>query len=248
MTRRDNSHPPVLMPTGSAVRARARELATEVDDRAGVLDVKRPEAEATVEADGPEIAGDHGHVHPLGARSRHRVAESRHQPAAVASALEVRQQVNVQVSRVFRQPRPQQALRPVVQGEHLLVGSDRRTRRDRVAAGQAGNPPVPVGARERGRVRSPDDVADGPMPVVEHEGEVGLQENVRPGKQIGHQVVAIVFASCVPAAVGRPHADVVKRAAVAFVIATDRCVFSVCCHASMMPARHPECMRAGGEG
>jgi hypothetical protein len=40
------------------------------------------------------------------------------------------------------------------------------------------------------------------VPVVEHEGEIRLQEHVGTGEQVGHQIVAAVLAPGVLAAVG----------------------------------------------
>jgi len=150
-----------------------------------------------------------------------RRGEGLDQPAAVAGPLKLRQQVDVQVSRVFGQARPEQSLRPVVQGEHLIVGGDRGLRRDRVAAGQPRDPPLAIGAGERGRVRGPEHVADRLAPVVQDEGELGFEEDVGTGEQVRHQVIAAVLAPGVPAAVRGPHADGVDRGQVRFAIGAD---------------------------
>jgi hypothetical protein len=150
-----------------------------------------------------------------------RRGEGLEQPAAVAGPLELRQQVDVQVGRVVEQARPEQALRPVVQGEHLILGGDRGLRRDRVAAGQPRDPPLAIGASERGRVRGPEHIAGRLAPVVQDEGELRFHEDVGTGEQVRHQVIAAVLAPGVPAAVRGPHADGVDRGQVPFVIAAD---------------------------
>jgi hypothetical protein len=119
-----------------------------------------------------------------------RRGEGLDQPAAVTGALEFGQQVDVQVGRVFGQARPEQALGPVVQGEHLIFGGDRGPRRDRVAAGQPRDPPLAIGAGERGRVRGPEHIADRLAPVVQDEGELRFHEDVGTGEQVRHQVIA----------------------------------------------------------
>src|SRR6266851_3968914 len=71
---------------------------------------------------------------------RRGVEEGLHELAAVAGALEGREQVDVQVGQVIVQDRQQPSLRPVVQGDHLLINSHWGHWRDRVAICQAVNP------------------------------------------------------------------------------------------------------------
>jgi hypothetical protein len=127
------------------------------------------------------------------------------------------------MGRVFSQARPEQALRPVVQGEHLIFRGDRGLRRDRVAVGQTRDPPLAISAGEPGRVRGPEHIADRMAPVVQDESELRFEEDVRTGEQVRHQVIAGVHAPGVPAAVRGLHADGVDRGQVPFLIgANDR--------------------------
>ena len=174
-----------------------------------------------VKTDGLHVFRDHADVHPRSAGPGGRGEEGLRQPAAVARPLYRWQQVDVQVSRVLAQARPQQPFWPVMQRQHLIVGTDRRGSRDQIAAGQARDPPLAVSAGEGGRVRRPEHVAGRPSPVVQDEGQFGGQEEVRAREQVSHQVIAAIPAPGVPAGGRGAHADVVDDGEIFFAVRAD---------------------------
>ncbi len=76
-------------------------------------------------------------------------------------------------------------------------------------SGDEREPSLTEGGGERHGVGSTEDVADGPLTVVEDEGELRLQREVRPRVDVGDELVVAVQAARVAARVGGPHADVV---------------------------------------
>jgi hypothetical protein len=107
----------------------------------------------------------------------------------VPGALVTGQQFDVQVRRVPGQFRPDHPLRPVQQRDHLLLRAARRIGRLGVPGGHPREPLGAQQARERHRVGGADHVADRPLPVVQHERQLRLEVDVRPGEQVLHQVV-----------------------------------------------------------
>src|ERR1017187_3396346 len=110
-----------------------------------------------------------------------------------------------------------------MQRQHLIAGTDRRLSRDRIAASQARDPPLAVSAGEGGRVRGPEHVAGRPppSPVVQDEGQLGGQEQVGTGEQVGHQVIGEVLTPGVRACVRGAHADVVDGGEILFAVGAD---------------------------
>ena len=163
----------VLQERGKAT-SRWPRAGAEVDDRAQILDVERPEAEAAVEANGRNVLHATFTCTPAaGARAtasrKGAPAVGRGQPPEDAAAG------RVQVRRVFRRPGHSRRSGSV-QGDHRSSGVAGGTGGTGSRPARRGIHRSPVFARERGRVPGSRRRSRGLVPFVEGEAEVRIQE------------------------------------------------------------------------
>jgi hypothetical protein len=131
-------------------------------------------------------------------------------------------QVDVQVRRVRRQLGQQPAVGVEHHVEEVLLLGHRRAGQRLVPGPQTRQPPFPVRGHEVGGAGRADHVADGAPATVQHVGVFGLQEQVRPGGDIGDQVIGAVPAAHPPARVRGLHTDLIHRGPVTVTVAADR--------------------------